>query len=97
LEWINIRKGENDIGYAFSEPSVDWPNATSGSTDAEDENQIVRDADLWIQLKEKFIYIRYFAVRDDEDTFRGTLEVSQDITDIRSLQGERRLLNWDVE
>ena len=34
LEWINIRKGENDIGYAFSEPSVDWPNATSDSTDA---------------------------------------------------------------
>ena len=54
-------------------------------------------ADFWIQLKGKFIYIRYFAVRGDEDNYRGTLEVSQDITDIRNIEGERRLLNWSSQ
>jgi DUF438 domain-containing protein len=178
-EWIKIRKGENDIGYAFEKPAVDWPSATGESECAVDECRAEKDADLlefdtgqmtldqvnlllkhlpvdmtfvdqndqvkyfsagkerlfprspgiigrkvqnchppksidvvnrivgefksgtkdhadfWIQLKGKFIYIRYFAVRDDEDTYRGTLEVSQDITDIRNIEGERRLLNWD--
>jgi len=180
-DWVDIRKGENDIGYAFTEPAVDWPRATSDSEAAVDEDQSEKDADLleldtgrmtvdevnlllkhlpvdmtfvdennqiryfsagkerlfprspgiigrkvqnchppksldvvnrivgefkagtkdkadfWIQLKDRLIYIRYFAVRDDEGAFRGTLEVSQDITDIKSIEGERRLLNWDVE
>ena len=41
----------------------------------------------------KFILIRYLAVRDAAGTFRGTLEVSQDVTNIRTLQGERRLVD----
>jgi len=178
LEWVNIRNGESDIGYAFDEPAVAWPLVGSDVTDAADEDHVEADtglikldtgqmtadqvnlllkhlpvdmtyvdekdevryfsagkerlfprspgiigrkvqnchppksidivnriidefkagtkehADFWIQLQEKFIYIRYFAVRDDEDTYRGTLEVSQDITEIRKLEGERRLLNW---
>lgn len=49
-------------------------------------------ADFWIQMAGKFIHIRYFAIRDDEGKYRGTLEVSQDITEIRKLEGERRLL-----
>ena len=52
-------------------------------------------AEFWIQLGGKFIYIRYFAVRDAKGRYRGTLEVSQDITDLRRLEGESRLLDWD--
>ena len=180
-EWVNIRKGEGDIGYAFESPSVDWPRATADSepaidadktesdagqvdldtgrmtadqinlmlkhlpvdvtfVDEEDRvqyfsagkerifprspgivgrnvqnchppksldvvNRIVGEfkagtkdeAGFWIQVQGRLIYIRYFAVRDDEGAFRGTLEVSQDITDIKSIEGERRLLDWDGE
>lgn len=53
------------------------------------------DASFWIQMKGKFILIKYFAIRDKDGIFRGTLEVSQDITDIRKLDGERRLLDWE--
>ncbi len=51
-------------------------------------------AEFWIQLGDKFINIRYFAVRDDQDKYIGTLEVSQDITHIKTLEGERRLVQW---
>jgi PAS domain S-box-containing protein len=51
-------------------------------------------AGFWIQLKGKFIYIRYFAIRDEQGKYRGTLEVTQDITEIKKLEGERRLLDW---
>ena len=52
-------------------------------------------AEFWIQIKEKFIHIRYFAVRDTKGNYKGTLEVSQDVTSIRGLKGEQRLLDWD--
>lgn len=48
-------------------------------------------ADFWIELHEKFIYIRYFALRDDLNTYLGCLEVTQDVTEIRGLSGEQRL------
>ena len=55
-------------------------------------------AEFWIQTKpqgsdSRFIHIRYFAVRDAQGKFCGTLEVTQDVTEIRELQGERRLLD----
>ncbi len=177
-EWIEITKGERDIGYAFAAPAVDWLKATAilepaiepekigivsdrieldtGSmtlsqvnlilkhlpvdmtfVDENDEvqyfsagkerifprspgiigrkvqmchpaksldtvTQIVKEfkdgtkdkAEFWIQMRGRLIYIRYFAVRDDEGIYRGTLEVTQDITDIQSIKGERRLLDW---
>jgi DUF438 domain-containing protein len=52
-------------------------------------------ADFWTTIKGKFLHIRYFAVRDEGGTYKGTLEVSQDVTDIRALEGQRRLLEWD--
>lgn len=52
-------------------------------------------AEFWIELEGKFIYIRYFAVRDAEGCYRGTLEVSQDLTEIRRLKGEKHLLDWE--
>lgn len=49
--------------------------------------------DFWIKLKEKLVYIRYFAVRDSQGNYLGTLEVTQDISGIKQLEGERRLLD----
>jgi len=51
------------------------------------------EASFWIQMNGKFIYIRYFAVHDEEGIYRGTLEVTQDVTEIHNLTGERRLLD----
>ncbi|MGD2086533.1 MAG: DUF438 domain-containing protein [Candidatus Aminicenantes bacterium] len=52
-------------------------------------------ADFWITLNGRFILIRYFAVRDEKGNYKGTLEVTQDITDVRELRGEKRLLDWE--
>jgi DUF438 domain-containing protein len=52
-------------------------------------------AEFWIQLHGKFVHIRYFAVRDDDGAYRGTLEVTQDLTRLRELEGDRRLLQWE--
>ena len=51
-------------------------------------------ANFWIDLNDRLIYIRYFAVRDNNGKYLGTLEVSQDITDIKKIEGEKRLLDW---
>lgn len=51
------------------------------------------EAEFWIQLGGKFIHIRYYAIRDEQGGYQGTLEVSQDVTHIRALEGERRLLD----
>jgi len=64
-------------------------------------NQILQDfrnnkrdsANFWIDLKGRKIYIRYFAVRDREGKYLGCLEVTQDITDIQKITGEKRLLD----
>ncbi|ABO51166.1 putative PAS/PAC sensor protein [Desulforamulus reducens MI-1] len=52
-------------------------------------------AEFWLELAEKFIHIRYFALRDEQGHYVGTMEVSQDVTGIRSLEGERRLLQYE--
>ena len=54
-------------------------------------------AEFWIQFKGKFIHIQYFAVRDEDGTYRGVIEMSQDVTHVRELEGEQRLLDWDTE
>jgi hypothetical protein len=56
------------------------------------------EAEFWIQMGptevgNKFVHIRYFAVRDEQGAYKGTIEVSQDVTHIRALEGERRLLD----
>ena len=48
---------------------------------------------FWIQMGEKFILIQYFALHDEDGNFRGTLEVSQDVSNIRKLEGEKRLMD----
>lgn len=51
-------------------------------------------AEFWIEFQGRFVHIRYFAVRDTEGRYMGTLEVTQDATGIRALTGERRLLAY---
>jgi DUF438 domain-containing protein len=53
-------------------------------------------AEFWITLRGRFVHIRYFAVRGEDGRYLGTLEVTQDATRIRALQGERRLLQYDA-
>ncbi|HMA53298.1 MAG TPA: PAS domain-containing protein, partial [Acidobacteriota bacterium] len=52
-------------------------------------------ADFWLESQGRFLYVRYFALRDGRGAYRGALEVTQDVTTIRALRGERRLLDWD--
>ncbi len=177
-EWIRMKEGERDIGYAWVEPDQGWPDVAAAAAEPApqappapegalsldtgalspelvnlllkhlplditfvDENDRVlyfsdtperifprspgiigrevrnchppksvhlvnkildafksgaRDsAQFWIQVEGKFILIRYFAVRDADNNYRGCLEVSQEVSDIRRLEGERRLLEWD--
>lgn len=52
-------------------------------------------AEFWFNFKGQVIHIRYFAIRDKDKTYRGVIEMSQDITDIQKLEGQKRLLDWD--
>ena len=53
------------------------------------------ESSFWINFKERLIYIRYFAVRDANKNYKGVIELSQDITDIKKIEGEKRLLDWE--
>ena len=53
------------------------------------------EANFWFNYRGRLIYVRYFAVRDKEKNYKGVIEMSQDITDIQKIEGERRLLEWD--
>jgi len=70
--------------------SVDKVNAVIA--DLKDGKRDV--AEFWIDLKGRKIHIRYFAVRDKQGKYLGTLEVGQDITVIRKIEGEKRLLEY---
>jgi DUF438 domain-containing protein len=52
-------------------------------------------AEFWIKFKTKFVHIRYFAVRNDEGKYVGTVELTQDLAPLRQLSGERRLLAYE--
>lgn len=49
--------------------------------------------DFWIRMKDMFVYIRYFAVRNKEGKYLGTLEITQNIKPITELEGEKRLVS----
>lgn len=173
-EWVEIRRGEAEIGYVFVTPAAEWPaqdaapaaggaaaqglfNFDTGALTIEqanlmlkhlpldlsfvDENDEVRYysggeerifprspavigrkvqnchppksldmvnrildafrkgerdvAEFWIPFHGRFVHIRYVALRDAKGAYRGTLEITQDVTAIRELQGERKLLDWE--
>ncbi|MHA1290188.1 MAG: PAS domain-containing protein, partial [Candidatus Thorarchaeota archaeon] len=50
---------------------------------------------FWIKMNDRFLIISYYAVRDENGEFMGTLEATQDATEIRNLEGEQRLLDWE--
>jgi uncharacterized protein len=52
-------------------------------------------ATFWIDMRGKKLLIQYFALRNAQGEYKGTLEVSQDITEIQRLEGQRRLLQWE--
>ena len=52
-------------------------------------------AEFWINFHDKFVHVRYFAVRNSEGAYLGTVELTQDLTPLRALQGERRLLEYE--
>jgi DUF438 domain-containing protein len=51
-------------------------------------------AQFWIQMGGKFILIEYYAMRNDKGEYLGTLEVSQDASETRALEGEQRILDY---
>ena len=52
-------------------------------------------AEFWITLHGRFVHIRFFAVRNSAGKYLGTMEAVQDLTEIRKLEGEKRLLDWE--
>ena len=52
-------------------------------------------AEFWIDFRGKFVHIRYFAIRDEEGKYLGTVELTQDIAPLKRLTGERRLLQYN--
>jgi len=52
-------------------------------------------APFWIQMKDKMIYIEYFALRNENGEYLGTLEVSHDVSKYRKLEGEQRILSYE--
>ena len=49
--------------------------------------------DFWIPFKDMYVYIRYFAVRDEKGLYRGTLEFTQNIKPIQAITGQKRILS----
>jgi uncharacterized protein len=49
--------------------------------------------EFWIKMRDKYVYIRYFAVRDEDGRYVGTLEFSQNIGPIQAIEGEKRILS----
>ncbi len=54
------------------------------------------EAAFWLELRGRFVHVAYHALRGPDGEYLGCLEVTQDLTAKRALQGERRLLAWDV-
>lgn len=52
------------------------------------------EASFWIKMGSKYVLIKYIALRDKHDAYLGVLEVSQEISDIQKIKGEKRLLDW---
>jgi hypothetical protein len=51
-------------------------------------------AEFWITMNNRLVHIRYFAVRDKNGKYLGTMEVTQDLTDLKKIEGQKRLLDW---
>jgi len=79
------------VQYCHPPKSVHIVNQILADFKSGDQDQ----ARFWIQMGPRLILIIYYALRDDDGSYQGTLEVTQDGTGIRELEGERRLLEYD--
>ncbi len=61
------------------------------------KNKTQNSAAFWINMKGRFIYIEYFALRDKDGEYLGTIEFTQDLTHLRKLEGEQRLLSYSTK
>ena len=59
------------------------------------KNKTQKEADFWIDMKGQFLYIRYVALYNERKHYIGCLEISQEVSKIRSLANEKRLLSWN--
>jgi len=59
------------------------------------KNGTEKQAKFWINRSGRFIFIAYYALQDEQGAYAGTLEVTQDLTELRALSGEQRLLKYD--
>lgn len=80
-----------EVKFCHPPKSVDTVLRIVESFKSGEQNQ----ANFWFNYRGRMIYIRYFAVRDKDKNYKGVIEMSQDITDIKQIEGERRLLEWD--
>lgn len=52
-------------------------------------------AAFWLSnFKGRFVYIEYVALRSSEGEYLGVMETTQDITELRKLEGDQRLLSY---
>jgi DUF438 domain-containing protein len=59
------------------------------------KNKTKKVADFWIRMGKLLVYIRYFPIYDQSGSYKGVIEVSQEISAIQKLSGEKRLLDWE--
>jgi len=52
------------------------------------------DAEFYFTMNGRFLHIRYFPIYDENGDYKGVIEAGQDLTDIRALEGEQKLLDW---
>ena len=52
-------------------------------------------ATFYIKMKGEYVLIQYFAIHDEKGNYKGVIEVSQEISEIKNIQGEKRLLDWE--
>lgn len=71
--------------------SIDTVNRIVSSFKSGEKNE----ANFWIRMKGRVVMINYYALRDAQGRYKGTIEVSQDITEVQKLEGEKRLLDWE--
>jgi len=58
------------------------------------KNNEKQSASFWIHMGPKYVLIQYFAVRDEHNNYKGVLEVSQEISEIQKITGDKKLLDW---
>ena len=91
--------GTGEVSYSgYEEIATEIPTPqVSGLPVDRSVKFTVSSAPFRIELGGKFVHVEYFALRDEEGNYLGTLEVSQNLFDKRGLSGEQHLLSYSEE